>query len=108
MRIALGQADESARQVLRLVINMNKYWTAIRCTDTIRDAIEVLGGNGAIEDFSVLPRLLRDSIVIEAWEGTHNVLCAQVLRDLQKLGLHHAFFAFLKVHARSQESAAAA
>lgn len=102
--VALGQADESARQVLRLVINMNKYWTAIRCTDTIRDAIEVLGGNGAIEDFSVLPRLLRDSIVVEAWEGTHNVLCAQVLRDLQKLGLHHAFFAFLKVHARSQES----
>lgn len=93
--IALDQADDRLRAVYRLVVNMNKYWTAIRCTSVIRDAIEVLGGNGAIEDFSVLPRLLRDSIVIEAWEGTHNVLCAQVLRDLQKLSLHRAFFSYL-------------
>ncbi len=101
-RIALGQADDTERAVFRLVVNMNKYFTAIRCTDVIRQAIEVLGGNGAIEDFSVLPRLLRDSIVIEAWEGTHNVLCAQVLRDLQKLSLHRAFFALVKERARSQ------
>ncbi len=103
-RIALGQADDQTRNVFRLVVNMNKYWTAIRCTDTIRDAIEILGGNGAIEDFSVLPRLLRDSIVIEAWEGTHNVLCAQILRDLQKFKLHDAFFAFLAERARSPQS----
>jgi hypothetical protein len=44
-----------------------------------------LGGNGTIEDFSPLPRLYRDAIVFESWEGTHNVLCAQVLRDLAKL-----------------------
>ncbi len=95
-QMALDQADDQVRAVYRLVVNMNKYWTAIRCTSVIRDAIEILGGNGAIEDFSVLPRLLRDSIVIEAWEGTHNVLCAQVLRDLQKLALHRAFFSYLR------------
>ena len=38
-----------------------------------------------IEDFSPLPRLYRDAIVFESWEGTHNVLCAQVLRDLSRL-----------------------
>jgi len=103
-RIALGPASPQLHNVFRLVVNMNKYWTAIRCTDTVRSAIEILGGNGTIEDFSVLPRLLRDSIVIEAWEGTHNVLCAQILRDLQKLGLHHAFFSFLCEHARTPES----
>jgi len=101
-QISLGQADDTVRAVFRLVVNMNKYFTAIRCTDVIRQAIEVLGGNGAIEDFSVLPRLLRDSIVIEAWEGTHNVLCAQILRDLQKLQLHRAFFSFVKARAKSQ------
>lgn len=101
-QLALGQADDTVRAVFRLVVNMNKYYTSIRCTDVIRQAIEVLGGNGAIEDFSVLPRLLRDSIVIEAWEGTHNVLCAQILRDLQKLGLHRAFFAFVSARAKSQ------
>lgn len=52
----------------------------------------MLGGNGAIEEFSVLPRMLRDSIVCEQWEGPHNVLCAQVLRDCQRLDLHTALF----------------
>jgi len=52
----------------------------------VRRGIEVLGGNGTIEDFSVLPRLWRDAIVFESWEGTHNVLCAQVARDLERYG----------------------
>ena len=29
--------------------------------------------------------------MVEAWEGTHNELCAQVLRDLHKLRLHAPF-----------------
>ena len=47
----------------------------------------MLGGNGTIEDFSPLPRLYRDAVVFESWEGTHNVLCAQVQRDCVRLGL---------------------
>jgi hypothetical protein len=35
-----------------------------------------------------MPRLYRDAIVIESWEGTHNTLCAQVLRDFTSRGLH--------------------
>jgi alkylation response protein AidB-like acyl-CoA dehydrogenase len=95
-RIARGEGTDADRAVHRLVVNMNKYWTSIRATSVIHDGIEVLGGNGAIEDFSVLPRLYRDSIVCESWEGTHNVLCAQVLKDLHKLRLHEAFFAALE------------
>ena len=34
----------------------------------------------------MLPRLWRDAIVFESWEGTHNVLCAQVARDLERFG----------------------
>ncbi|MSP70843.1 MAG: acyl-CoA dehydrogenase [Myxococcales bacterium] len=89
---ALNVATQDDRDVSRLVVNMNKYFTSIRATAMVHEAIEVLGGNGAIEDFSVLPRLWRDCIVLESWEGTHNVLCAQVLKDLQKLSLHRAFF----------------
>jgi hypothetical protein len=51
----------------------------------VRSAIEILGGNGTIEEFSVLPRLYRDAIVYESWEGTHNVLVGQVLNDLRRL-----------------------
>jgi acyl-CoA dehydrogenase len=51
----------------------------------VHSAVEVLGGNGTIEEFSVLPRLYRDAMVYESWEGTHNVLVAQVLNDLRRL-----------------------
>jgi acyl-CoA dehydrogenase len=89
---------ENARdhQALRMLVNLNKYWTAHAGTTVVRDAIEVLGGNGAIEEFTVLPRLLRDSIVCEAWEGGHNLLCAQVLRDSQRLRLHEPMFGWLR------------
>jgi hypothetical protein len=33
----------------------------------------------------VLPRLYRDAIVYESWEGSHNVLVAQILNDLRRL-----------------------
>ena len=59
------------------------------------EAIEVLGGNGAIESFSILPRLLRDSIVYENWEGTHNTLIMQMYRDMEKYKVHMGFFEYL-------------
>ncbi len=65
----------------RFLVNANKLGTSINATEVIHTAIEILGGNGTIEDFCVLPRLLRDSIVFENWEGTHNVLAMQILRD---------------------------
>jgi hypothetical protein len=51
-------------------------------TAYLRDAALLLGANGTIEDFSVLPRLLRDSLVIETWEGPHNTLALQLVRDM--------------------------
>jgi len=71
----------------RYLVNANKLGVSLATTGAVRQAIEVLGGNGAIEDFSVLPRLIRDAVVYEQWEGTHNVLTAQVLRDMGRLGL---------------------
>jgi len=73
--------------VFRVLVNANKYVTSTAATDVVRRGIEVLGGNGTIEDFSALPRLYRDAMVYESWEGTHNVLCAQVQRDCARLGL---------------------
>ena len=87
-RLAAGAATPDAGLARRTWVNINKYWTSMQCTRVIHDAIEVLGGNGAIEEFSVLPRLYRDAIVLESWEGAHNTLCAQVLRDFAKRGLH--------------------
>ena len=69
----------------RILVNANKFVTSLAATSCVRRGIETLGGNGTIEDFSPLPRLYRDAIVFESWEGTHNVLCDQVLRDLVRL-----------------------
>ena len=84
-RIDGGQATDDDVAWHRLLVNANKFVTSIAATAVIRRGIEALGGNGTIEDFSPLPRLYRDAIVFESWEGTHNVLCAQVLRDLARL-----------------------
>jgi alkylation response protein AidB-like acyl-CoA dehydrogenase len=82
-----GRASDDDVKAHRLLVNANKYWTSLGATDAVHLAIEILGGNGTIETFSVLPRLYRDAIVMESWEGSHNVLCLQVLRDAAKLGL---------------------
>ncbi|MFV2008160.1 MAG: acyl-CoA dehydrogenase family protein [Longimicrobiales bacterium] len=84
-RIDAEAADETEVLFHRFLVNATKYVTSVRATRVVRQGIEVLGGNGTIEDFSVLPRLYRDAIVYESWEGSHNVLVAQVLADLRRL-----------------------
>lgn len=81
-RLDAGTATATERAAHRVLVNANKFVTSVDATDVVHRGIEVLGGNGTIEDFSPLPRLYRDAIVYESWEGTHNVLCAQVQRDL--------------------------
>jgi acyl-CoA dehydrogenase len=84
-RIDDGAASDDDVAWHRVLVNANKMVTSLAATRAVRRGIEVLGGNGTIEDFSPLPRLWRDAIVFESWEGTHNVLCAQVLRDLERM-----------------------
>ncbi|MFZ2878500.1 MAG: acyl-CoA dehydrogenase family protein, partial [Phototrophicaceae bacterium] len=86
---------EDQQAVYRVLVNLNKYATSVRGSHVVHRAIEVLGGNGAIESFSVLPRLYRDMVVLESWEGTHNVLCLQVQRDMQRYGLHKPFLRWM-------------
>ncbi|MGH9752849.1 MAG: acyl-CoA dehydrogenase family protein [Blastocatellia bacterium] len=93
--IEAGRADETGGQFFRLAVNLNKYRSSISATDVIRRGIEILGGNGAMENFSILPRLLRDSVIFEAWEGAHNTLIAQSARDVQRRKLHEPFCARL-------------
>jgi hypothetical protein len=91
-RLDTAGADESLTAARRIAVMINKMWTAIAGTRCAQDGIEIFGGNGTIEDFSVLPRLYRDAIVVEAWEGTHNTLCAQILRDFATRELHTPWF----------------
>jgi hypothetical protein len=94
-RLDLDAATAQERAVHRLLVNVNKYATSLQASLGIRRAQELMGGNGAIEDFSVVPRLYRDAVVFESWEGSHNVLCLQAARDMQRYGLHEHLFTYL-------------
>ena len=94
-RLDAGEATDEEKAFFRMALNLNKARTAKTARWACVEGIEILGGNGAIETFSVLPRLLRDSIVFENWEGTHNTLYMQVLRDMKRYAVHQGFFSYL-------------
>ena len=87
--------DHHSKLLLRLLVNLQKYFTARFSVEHIHHAIDVLAGNGMIETFSPLPRLLRDCIVCENWEGTHNILRIQILKDILKYDIEKIYIAFM-------------
>jgi alkylation response protein AidB-like acyl-CoA dehydrogenase len=95
-RVDAGKSSDAEKAFLRMGLNLNKVRTATLAHGAINRGIEILAGNGTVETFSVLPRLLRDNVVFENWEGTHHTLRMQVLRDALRLGLHEGFFATLE------------
>ena len=86
-RLARGfdesELDESAKLFTRAATAIGKFWNCKRAVFAVGEALEVLGGNGYVED-SVLPRLYRDIPVNSVWEGSGNVQCLDVLRSMQR------------------------
>jgi len=81
LRLWEGSGEERA-QDFRILLSLAKSVLTREATSHLHEAMAVLGGNGIEESFSPLPRLYRDSVIMETWEGPHNVLLAQALRDL--------------------------
>lgn len=81
-----NQPEDTRKKLfeVRELIMFQKITASWDSTDTIRLAMSVFGGHGVMEDFSVLPRLYRDSAVNELWEGPRNVLLTQMHRDFQR------------------------
>jgi len=77
------QLQKEQFQVRELIL-LQKIKAAKDAVETIRLAISLFGGNGVIEDFSSIPRLFRDAMVNELWEGPRNVLLTQIHRDIKK------------------------
>ncbi|MEV8017028.1 acyl-CoA dehydrogenase family protein [Streptomyces sp. NPDC086554] len=95
LRLAAAYDDgsEQERAFLRIAVPAAKYWVTKRCTPHAVEALEVLGGNGYVEE-SGMPRLLRESPLNSIWEGSGNVQALDVLRALQREPL--ALNAFLQ------------
>jgi putative acyl-CoA dehydrogenase len=80
--------DEEKRGVgngdlTRIGVALNKYWNSKRSPHLIAEAMEVLGGNGYIEDHP-MARLYRQAPLNSIWEGSGNVICLDVLRAMEK------------------------
>lgn len=96
-KIDLKELDnQNSRLLIRLLVNCQKYLSARWSVEHIHHALDVLAGNGTIETFSPIPRLLRDCIVCENWEGTHNVLRAQILKDIHKFNIDQIYLEYMQ------------
>ncbi|MGY1773994.1 acyl-CoA dehydrogenase family protein [Blastococcus sp. SYSU D00813] len=76
---AAVDAGESA--FLRLAGAAAKFWVCKRTPGVVAEALEVLGGNGYVEE-SGMPRLYRQAPLNSVWEGSGNVIALDVLRAL--------------------------
>jgi putative acyl-CoA dehydrogenase len=78
------QADDPAQALLgRILTPAGKYWICKRGPAFGAEAMEVMGGNGYVED-GPLARIYREFPVNSIWEGSGNVMCLDVLRALGK------------------------
>jgi acyl-CoA dehydrogenase len=85
---ALGRADggdAAAARLLRILTPIAKAVTGKLAVPCVSEAMELIGGNGYIEE-SPMPRLLRDAQVLPIWEGTTNILVLDALRVMHKEG----------------------
>ena len=78
------QADDPGQALLgRILTPAGKYWLCKRGPAFGAEAMEVMGGNGYVED-APLARLYREFPVNSIWEGSGNVMCLDVLRAFGK------------------------
>jgi len=78
-----AQTDEAESLLRRVLTPAAKYWICKRGPTVGAEAMEVLGGNGFIED-GVMARIYRQMPLNSIWEGSGNVMCLDVLRALGK------------------------
>ncbi|HEX8476738.1 MAG TPA: isovaleryl-CoA dehydrogenase [Telluria sp.] len=76
-------ADPAQALLARILTPAGKYWLCKRGPGFGAEAMEVMGGNGYVED-GPLARLYRELPVNSIWEGSGNVMCLDLLRAFGK------------------------
>jgi acyl-CoA dehydrogenase len=82
----LDEADngnQEAAELLRLLTPMLKKEAALAGVYGIRESMELMGGLGYIED-TIMPKLMRDTMVLPIWEGAGNIMVLDMLRASAK------------------------
>lgn len=78
-----AQEDPAETAFRRMLTPAAKYWICKRGPALGAEAMEVLGGNGYVEE-AIMGRLYRELPLNSIWEGSGNVMCLDVLRALAK------------------------
>jgi putative acyl-CoA dehydrogenase len=84
MRLARAfdaQQDEAESVLRRVLTPVAKYWVCKRAPAVIAETMEVLGGNGYVEE-GPIARRFREAPLNSIWEGSGNIMCLDVLRAL--------------------------
>jgi putative acyl-CoA dehydrogenase len=79
----MAAGDAEAAAFVRLCTPAVKYWVCKRAPNGVVEAMEVLGGNGYVDE-GPLGMLYKEIPLNSIWEGSGNVMCLDVLRALQK------------------------
>ena len=80
---AFDASDENAVLLRRLLTPAAKFWICKRGPAVAVEAMEVLGGNGYVEEMP-LARIYRQMPLNSIWEGSGNVMGLDVLRALAR------------------------
>jgi len=86
MRLARAfdaQQDEAESALRRALTPVAKFWICKRAPAVGVEAMEVLGGNGYIEE-GPIARRFRELPLNSIWEGSGNIMCLDVLRALSR------------------------
>ncbi len=84
--LRLAQAlDRGEMTWLRVMTPAAKFWICKRALEFSGECMEILGGNGYIED-GPLARLYREAPLNSIWEGSGNVMCLDLLRAMRQAG----------------------
>ncbi|MBI2969066.1 MAG: acyl-CoA dehydrogenase family protein [Bacteroidetes bacterium] len=73
------------KELFRFINPITKKWSAENGVYITRESMELMGGLGYIED-TVMPKLMRDIMVLPIWEGSGNIIVLDMLRAMEKSG----------------------
>jgi putative acyl-CoA dehydrogenase len=77
-------SDQKEAAYARLLTPVVKYFVCKRAPGFVYEAMECLGGNGYVEDTTMMGRLYREAPVNAIWEGSGNVMGLDMLRALSR------------------------
>jgi putative acyl-CoA dehydrogenase len=80
---AFDSQDESESALRRVLTPVAKYWICKRGPAVGTESMEVLGGNGYVEE-GPIARRYRELPLNSIWEGSGNIMCLDVLRALSR------------------------